>query len=189
VRLQIKWRRVILDEAHNIKDRRCNTAQSAFALSAKYRWCLSGTPLQNRVNELYSLVRFLRIHPYSHYFADKTACVSLDFPFKNDLAQCDLCKGSRMSHYCWWNRRIANPIKFYGYEGRGRTALMILKHQILPQLLLRRTKVECAGDLELPPRRLVLRKDPFDIQEADFYEALYTQSQAAFGGCAATASL
>jgi Rad3-related DNA helicase len=55
--VQIKWRRVILDEAHNIKDRRCNTAQAAFALRARYRWCLSGTPLQNRVNELYSLVR------------------------------------------------------------------------------------------------------------------------------------
>jgi DNA repair protein RAD16 len=90
-----------------------------------------------------------------------------------------------MAHYCWWNRRIANPIKFYGYEGRGRTALMILKHQILPKLLLRRTKVECADDLALPPRRLALRKDPFDAREADFYEALYTQSQAAFGGCAA----
>ena len=28
-----------------------------------------------------------------------------------------------------------------------------------------------------------IRKDPFDAREADFYEALYTQSQAAFGGC------
>ena len=88
--LQIRWRRVVLDEAHNIKDRRCNTAQAAFALTARHRWCLSGTPLQNRVNELYSLVRFLRVHPYSHYFADKTGCVSLDFPFKNDLRKCAL---------------------------------------------------------------------------------------------------
>ena len=89
----------------------------------------------------------------------------------------------------WWNRRIANPIKFYGYEGRGRAALMILKHQILPKLLLRRTKLDCAEDLALPPRRLQIRKDPFDAQEADFYEALYTQSQAAFGGCAAVTLL
>ena len=81
----------MLDEAHCIKDRRCNTAQSAFALQARYRWCLTGTPLQNRVNELYSLIRFLRLHPFSHYFADKTKCCSLDFPFKNDLRRCDLC--------------------------------------------------------------------------------------------------
>ena len=68
--------------------------------------------------------------------------------------RCDLCGGPRMSHYCWWNRRIANPIKFCGYEGRGRTAMLILKHQILPKLLLRRTKMDCADDLALPPRRL-----------------------------------
>ena len=52
-------RSVILDEAHNIKERSTNAAKAAFALDASYRWCLSGTPLQNRVGELYSLVRFL----------------------------------------------------------------------------------------------------------------------------------
>jgi len=34
-RAQIKWRRIVLDEAHSIKDRRCNTAQATFALQAK----------------------------------------------------------------------------------------------------------------------------------------------------------
>jgi DNA repair protein RAD16 len=53
------FRSVILDEAHNIKERSTNAAKAAFALDASYRWCLSGTPLQNRVGELYSLVRFL----------------------------------------------------------------------------------------------------------------------------------
>lgn len=54
-----KWFRVVLDEAHNIKERSTNVSKAAFALDAEYRWCLSGTPLQNRVGELYSLVRFL----------------------------------------------------------------------------------------------------------------------------------
>ena len=40
-----------LDEAHNIKERSTNTAKATFELKAKYRWCLSGTPLQNRVGE------------------------------------------------------------------------------------------------------------------------------------------
>jgi DNA repair protein RAD16 len=69
--------RVILDEAHNIKERSTNAAKAAFALQAQYKWCLSGTPLQNRVGELYSLVRFLGADPFSHYFCKKCPCKSL----------------------------------------------------------------------------------------------------------------
>lgn len=57
-----------LDEAHNIKGRLTNTAKAAFELNSEYKWCLSGTPLQNRVGELYSLVRFLGCDPFSYYF-------------------------------------------------------------------------------------------------------------------------
>jgi SNF2 family DNA or RNA helicase len=35
------------------------------ALEARYRWALSGTPLQNRVTELYSQIRFLRVFPFA----------------------------------------------------------------------------------------------------------------------------
>ena len=38
------------------------------ALHAQHRWCLSGTPLQNRVGELYSLVQFLQLDPYCYFF-------------------------------------------------------------------------------------------------------------------------
>lgn len=62
------WFRIILDEAHMIKSRSSQTANAAFSLIGIHRWCLSGTPLQNRVGELYSLIRFLRIDPMAHYF-------------------------------------------------------------------------------------------------------------------------
>lgn len=74
----MSWWRVVLDEAHFIKSRSSQTAAAAFSLTSIHRWCLSGTPLQNRVGELYSLIRFLRIDPMAHYFCRKE--VSLHLP-------------------------------------------------------------------------------------------------------------
>src|SRR5258708_39214762 len=69
-----------LDEAHNIKERATNTAKATFELKAKYRWCLSGTPLQNRVGELYSLIRFLGCDPFSHYYCTFRSLLFVLYP-------------------------------------------------------------------------------------------------------------
>ena len=63
--LGIHWYRVILDEAHTIKNRNAKATQACYALRAEYRWCLTGTPMQNNLDELQSLIRFLRIKPYN----------------------------------------------------------------------------------------------------------------------------
>mmetsp|Transcript_8330 Transcript_8330/g.23887 ORF Transcript_8330/g.23887 Transcript_8330/m.23887 type:complete len:988 (-) Transcript_8330:202-3165(-) len=186
---QIAWRRIVLDEAHCIKDRRSNTAKAVFALNARYRWGLSGTPLQNRVSELYSLVRFLRLSPYSYYFCRKCECHSLDYCFFKKPGSCDHCDHTPMQHFCWWNNKIANPIRTYGFEGKGATAMQLLRTEVLPKILLRRTKVQCADELSLPPRTVVVRKLAFDEREQDYYESLYTQSQAAFGTYVAAGTL
>ncbi|MCJ1243577.1 hypothetical protein MMC30_000774 [Trapelia coarctata] len=61
----IHWYRVILDEAHTIKNRNAKATQACCALRAEYRWCLTGTPMQNNLDELQSLIKFLRIKPYN----------------------------------------------------------------------------------------------------------------------------
>ena len=60
----VEWFRVILDEAQSVKNSRSQIAVAVSAVSAQRRWCLSGTPLQNNVDDLFSYFRFLRYDPY-----------------------------------------------------------------------------------------------------------------------------
>lgn len=60
-----KWHRVIVDEAQCIKNRNTKSALACCQIDATYRWCMSGTPMMNNVEELHSLIKFLRIRPYS----------------------------------------------------------------------------------------------------------------------------
>ncbi|CAI7783833.1 unnamed protein product [Closterium sp. NIES-54] len=61
--MQVKWRRVILDEAHVIKSVRTRAARAATALQAERRWAVTGTPVQNQLGDLFSLLCFLRLDP------------------------------------------------------------------------------------------------------------------------------
>jgi len=56
---QHEWHVLALDEAQYIKNPKAITAQSACKLKAAHRICLSGTPMENHLGELWSLLRFL----------------------------------------------------------------------------------------------------------------------------------
>ena len=57
--LQLQWHLVVLDEAQNIKNASTNVAQVVSALQARHRLCLSGTPMENHLGEIWSLFHFL----------------------------------------------------------------------------------------------------------------------------------
>ncbi|CAO2814655.1 unnamed protein product [Amaranthus hypochondriacus] len=63
----IRWLRVVLDEAHTIKSTKSQVSVAAAALIADYRWCLTGTPIQNRLEDIYSLLRFLKVEPWGNW--------------------------------------------------------------------------------------------------------------------------
>ncbi|KAF1982148.1 hypothetical protein K402DRAFT_424856 [Aulographum hederae CBS 113979] len=60
------WNRIILDEAHIIRERTRLTAQAIFGLRARSRWAVSGTPIQNRLTDVSAIFTFLRVHPYDN---------------------------------------------------------------------------------------------------------------------------
>jgi len=55
---QVSWQAVILDEAQSIKNPDSQTAQAARALKAQYRLALTGTPIENRLLDLWSIFSF-----------------------------------------------------------------------------------------------------------------------------------
>ena len=64
---KMKWFRVILDEAQNVKNRQTENFQAVHELDAYRRWCLTGTPIQNGVDDLYSLFLFIRYKLVANY--------------------------------------------------------------------------------------------------------------------------
>lgn len=58
------FHRVVLDEAQYIKNKLSQTSKATACLKGKHRLCLTGTPMQNNIDELYPLLRFLRVRPY-----------------------------------------------------------------------------------------------------------------------------
>jgi len=56
---QQQYHFVILDEAQNIKNARSKTSQVIFKLKARHRLCMTGTPMENHLGELWSLFHFL----------------------------------------------------------------------------------------------------------------------------------
>lgn len=62
-----KWRRVVLDEAHVIRDKRTLQCKAVCALTAERRWCASGTPIQNKIDDFFALLLFLRVQPFTSF--------------------------------------------------------------------------------------------------------------------------
>ncbi|KAM4539898.1 LOW QUALITY PROTEIN: transcription termination factor 2-like [Odontesthes bonariensis] len=64
--LRVAWARVVLDEAHNIKNPKVQKSMAVCELAGA-RWAVTGTPIQNNLLDMYSLIKFLHCAPFDEY--------------------------------------------------------------------------------------------------------------------------
>lgn len=58
------WDRIVLDEAHMIRNHSTAVSKGCCDLRATARWGLTGTPIQNKHMDVYSMLKFLRVRPF-----------------------------------------------------------------------------------------------------------------------------
>ncbi|CAN0492859.1 unnamed protein product, partial [Ectocarpus sp. 12 AP-2014] len=63
--LGVRWSRVILDEAHSIRNTNTEQSRACLRLEADQRWAVTGTPIQNSLDDMAALLAFLRHEPWS----------------------------------------------------------------------------------------------------------------------------
>jgi DNA repair protein RAD5 len=156
VLLDCDWLRVILDEAHSIRNLRTLASKACCALKADHRWCVSGTIIQNSLDDLLGIMKFLQHEPWCWASFWKAA---ISDPAKE-----------------------ADPEK---REESLRVALDRAR-RVLNPIMLRRNKDSLSADgtpiLTLPPIETKIVKVELSESEREFYQAVLHRSQTVFAG-------
>lgn len=61
---QVDWNRIILDEGHVIRNHKSKQSEAICSLHGKFRWVMTGTPIQNKEFDLFAAIKFLRCTPF-----------------------------------------------------------------------------------------------------------------------------
>lgn len=153
------WFRAVLDESHQIKNRRTEGWAAAGHLPAARRWCLTGTPIQNSVDDIYSLFCFIR-----YRFLEKNTYKSWNERWKKKLESSD--ERTRMRTF----KRFQTIV-----------AVVTLRRTKLD-------KIEGKELIALPPRNAEVRETQFLLPaESDLYKALKENSHSELNKYAASA--
>uniref|UniRef100_A0A0E0NFR3 Uncharacterized protein n=1 Tax=Oryza rufipogon TaxID=4529 RepID=A0A0E0NFR3_ORYRU len=123
----IHWFRVVLDEAHMIKSPKSLISLAAAALTADRRWCLTGTPIQNNLEDIYSLFRFLRVEPWRNW----SLPILILPPANIEVKYCDLSETEKDFYDALFRR---SKVKFDQFVEQGR---VLHNYASILELLLR----------------------------------------------------
>ncbi|KAI4951243.1 hypothetical protein J4E91_003950 [Alternaria rosae] len=173
----IHYHRLILDEAHSIKSRNTGVAKACFALTGDYKWCLSGTPVQNRIGEFFSLLRFLEVRPFADYFCRSCKCEKLHWATDDDH-MCVACNHGASEHISVFNQELLNPIT--GDDHKLREEALTKLHLITARIMLRRMKRDHTNSMELPMKDIIIHQEFFSEVERDFSTSIMSNSARKF---------
>ncbi|XP_059141217.1 lymphocyte-specific helicase-like [Physella acuta] len=139
-----EWKYLIVDEGHRIKNTHCRLIRELRLYRSTHRLLLTGTPLQNNLAELWSLLNFLLPEIFDDLGSFETW---FDINCISDASS---------------EEKIVN-------QERANNILSML-HQILSPFMLRRLKSDV--DLNIPPKKEIIVYAPLTQQQKSFYSAL-----------------
>uniref|UniRef100_A0A674BVV6 Proliferation-associated SNF2-like protein n=1 Tax=Salmo trutta TaxID=8032 RepID=A0A674BVV6_SALTR len=140
------WKYLIVDEGHRIKNLNCRLVRELKMLPTDNKLLLTGTPLQNNLAELWSLLNFLLPEVF------------------DDLK----------SFESWFDiDTIGSDAKTVVANEREQNILHML-HQILTPFLLRRLKADVT--LEVPPKKEIVVYAPLTAKQESFYTAVVNKT-------------
>ena len=174
----LHYHRILLDEAHSIKTRTTSVAKACFALQADFKWCLSGTPVQNRIGEFFSLLRYLQVSPFASYLCKKCPCSRLHWD-QDASKRCTTCRHTGLEHVSVFNQEILNPIVQQGDADLRREGLRKLR-LITDRIMLRRLKRDHTASMELPPKDVIIHNEFFGEIERDFSASIMSNTNRQF---------
>ncbi|GME84946.1 unnamed protein product [Ambrosiozyma monospora] len=125
-----KWKYMILDEAHNIKNFRSQRWQALLNFNTDHRLLLTGTPLQNNIMELWSLLYFLMPSTKTDQMMPEGFANLMDF---------QQWFGRPVDKIIQGGAGLNGPNGAAGYDDETRETVNKL-HQVLRPYLLRRLK-------------------------------------------------
>jgi SNF2 family DNA or RNA helicase len=72
---EIKWNRIIFDEAHHLRNKNTGAFAGASTLRSNIKWFVTGTPIQNKMNDLYALCDILGMKRQFYRKKDNHPCI------------------------------------------------------------------------------------------------------------------
>ena len=151
---KIKWEVLIIDEAHRIKNENALLSKNVRLFQSKFRLLVTGTPLQNNLHELWSLLNFLLPDIFS--------------------SSSDFDEWFNMSGDNKDNKQLEGDSELMENTEDKNAEIVQQLHKILKPFLLRRTKAEV--EKTLPPKKEIHIKVGLTELQKDIYKNLLTKS-------------